>query len=106
MQICPCAELQLHISSFRIAVPTSAHSSSAHRYHLGRIYIYQPCHKIYLHVKASCWGAECISILLLLLASTCPSLQTGGLQAGAFFFSLPGVALPLLKVYEIRIHMD
>ena len=49
-------------------------------------------------MQASCWGAECISMLLLLLASSCPSLQTGGLQAGAFFLSLLGVALPLLKV--------
>ena len=49
-------------------------------------------------MQASCWGAECMSMLLLLLASSCPSLQTGGLQAGAFFLSLLGVALPLLKV--------
>ena len=49
-------------------------------------------------MQASYWGAECMSMLLLLLASSCPSLQTGGLQAGAFFLSLLGVALPLLKV--------
>ena len=49
-------------------------------------------------MQASCWGAECMSMLLLLLASSCPSLQTGGLQAGAFFLSLLGVVLPLLKV--------
>ena len=57
-------------------------------------------------MKASCWGAEGISMLLLLLASTCPSLHTGGLQTGAFFLSLLGVALPLLKVSMEKTHID
>ena len=45
-------------------------------------------------------------MLLLLLASTCPSLHTGGLQTGAFFLSLLGVALPLLKVSMEKTHID
>ena len=47
------------------------------------------------------WGAESCSMLLLVLASFLPSLQTGSLQAAACALSLLGVGVPLLKLsYE------
>ena len=44
------------------------------------------------------WGVESCSMLLLVLASFLPSLQTGSLQAAAFALSLLGVGVPLLKL--------
>ena len=47
------------------------------------------------------WGVESCSMLLLVLASFLPSLQTGSLQAAAYTLSLLGVGVPLLKLsYE------
>ena len=47
------------------------------------------------------WGVESCSMLLLVLASFRPSLQTGSLEAAACALSLLGVGVPLLKLsYE------
>ena len=52
-------------------------------------------------VAALGWGVESCSMLLLVLASFFPSLQTDGLQAAAYVLSLTGVGLPLFKLgYE------
>ena len=52
-------------------------------------------------VAALSWGVEGCSMLLLVLASGFPSLQTGSLQATAYALSLLGVGLPILKLsYE------
>ena len=52
-------------------------------------------------VAALSWGVEGCSMLLLVLASCFPSLQTSSLQATAYALSLLGVGLPILKLsYE------
>ena len=52
-------------------------------------------------VAALGWGVESCSMLMLVLASFFPSLQTDGLQAAAYVLSLTGVGLPLFKLgYE------
>ena len=53
-------------------------------------------------MQAASWGVEGLSMLLLLLPSLCPSLLAPAtFQKVAYFLSLLGVGLPLLKlVYE------
>ena len=52
-------------------------------------------------IAALGWGVESCSMLLLVLASFFPSLQTGSLETAAYALSLLGGCLPLLKLsYE------